>query len=261
MKGAVFITARVDSTRLPRKALAEILPGVEMLRFLIDRIVSSFEGPKILCTTEDSADDALVDMASSQGILVYRGSTEDKLDRWLRAAEAFDVDAFVTADGDDPFFSLELARVALSMMASDENLDYVTPPSELITGVYTYAVRTEALRRVCDIKASAKTEMIWRYFEDTGLFQGRSLAPVPAQLLNARLRLTVDYPEDLELVRRLAAWWDETDSPTIEGLAGYVNAHPVLYDINEFRQREWRLNQIAHTHLELKEDHVPGEPQ
>jgi len=254
MRTAVFITARSDSTRLPAKATREILPGVGLLQYIIRRMASARSDSIVLCTTERSSDDELVRIASEEGIEVYRGSSEDKLDRWLGAARAFNIDAFATADGDDPFCSPSLIDAALNILRERPEIDFVRAPEGLVCGGFTYALRTQALRHVCDIKGTPDTEMMWPYFEDTGLFVGVDL-PVAPDVLDDNLRLTVDYEEDLELVRILASEGLRSGDSSLAGIVAFARAHPHLSTINAFRHREWRENQERHTHLILRGDH------
>lgn len=253
MRTAIFVTARTESTRLPGKATREIVPGVELLRYIIRRMAGAHVDAVVLCTTEKSSDDELVRIAGEEGVHAFRGSTEDKLVRWLGATRAYDVDAFATADGDDPFCSPELIGDALGVLRDNPEIDFVRAPEGLVCGGFTYALRTRALRHVCEIKGTQDTEMMWPYFEDTGLFSGVDL-PVPASILDAQLRLTVDYEEDLELARILAAEGQRMGDDSLAGLVSYARLHPELVAINAFRHKEWRENQQRHSHLILRGD-------
>src|SRR5580692_2049369 len=100
---AIFITVRTSSTRLPKKCL---LPfgDARTIEFLIRRLKRSrLAEVIILCTTENPEDDILCRIAGQEGILFFRGSEKDKLARWNGAAQRYNVDFFVTADGDDLF--------------------------------------------------------------------------------------------------------------------------------------------------------------
>lgn len=255
MKTAVFVTARSESTRLPGKATREVVPGVELLRYIIRRMAGALVDAIVLCTTERSSDDELVRIAEQEGVHTFRGSCEDKLDRWLGATRAYGIDAFATADGDDPFCSPELINDALRILGDRSDVDFVRAPEGLVCGGFTYALRSRALQRVCEIKGTDDTEMMWPYFEDTGLFKGVDL-PVSTSVLDPHLRLTVDYEEDLELARILAAEGQRTGDESLAALVAYARAHPELADINAFRHQEWRENQLRHTHLILRGDDV-----
>jgi len=239
-----------------------LVPGVELVRYIIQRMTQVSRADAIvLCTTTRPTDDALVAIAEQEGIQFTRGSTEDKLMRWLQAAIEHDVDLIATADGDDPFCSPTLIDSAFTQLEDCDTLDFVRAPEGLVCGGFTYALRTKALEKVCRIKGSEDTEMMWPYFEDTGLFSGVDLSPIPPALLDDRLRLTVDYPEDMDLARVLASYGQLSKDDSLENLVGYVEMHPALREINFFRHREWKDNQIAKTKLVLAEDLHEDQPE
>ena len=105
---AVFITVRTGSTRLPNKALLKIRDKTT-IEHLIKRVKKSkLANEIVLCTTTLSQDDVLCEIAEKNNIKYYRGSVEDKLERWKGAVDQYNVDFFVTADGDDLFCDPEL---------------------------------------------------------------------------------------------------------------------------------------------------------
>lgn len=97
---AVFITSRTESTRLPKKALLKLYDDVSLIEHIIKRAKFDANIKVILCTTTESADDMLVEIAKNNGINFFKGSTSDKLERCLGAAKEFDISHFATMDGD-----------------------------------------------------------------------------------------------------------------------------------------------------------------
>ena len=91
----IFISVRTGSSRLPKKALYEI-QGKTTIEYLIDRLKKSKYAEKVIvCTTELKEDDILCDIAERNDIDYFRGSSPDKLKRWLGATERYGVDFFV----------------------------------------------------------------------------------------------------------------------------------------------------------------------
>jgi spore coat polysaccharide biosynthesis protein SpsF len=70
-------------------------------------------------------------------------------------------------------------------------------------GTFTYAVSRSALVKACEIKAAEDTEVWGGYFTQTGLFKTGVLQVTDPAVRRPDLRLTVDVPEDFELVRRI----------------------------------------------------------
>lgn len=252
MNRAIFITVRNGSTRLPDKAWLKI-NGTPTIEYLISRVKYSRLADKIvLCTTENSADDNLVDLAKKNNINYFRGSEEDKLERWFFAAKKHKVDFFVTADGDDTFCEPQLIDIAFRQY-KDYKTDFIHGDG-LITGSFTYGISLSALSKVMDIKDTNDTEMMWVYFTETGLFDVQQLKPVPSQYYRNDIRMTMDYPEDLEFFRTVdelgrghARYLD------LDKIIEIIDKHPFIKDINYFRHMQWAENQRQKTKLILKE--------
>ena len=202
MNKSVFITVRTSSSRLKNKALLEI-KGKSTIEHLIDRMLYGYSGGMIpgidnivLCTTTKVEDDVLCELAVKKGIDYVRGSEDDKLSRWLLACKTYDVDFFVTADGDDLFCDPHLIELALKQYKRT-NSDFIKS-SGLAIGAFTYGIKREALEKVCAIKTNDETEMMWVYFEDTNLFKVEELQNVPDVYKRQTIRMTLDYEDDFK---------------------------------------------------------------
>jgi len=251
MKKAIFITVRNGSTRLPEKANLEI-QGVSTIEYLIHRMKNTKKADCIvLCTTENDADDNLVEIAKRNNILYFRGSEEDKLERWKGVAEKFNIDFFCTADGDDIFcepFLIDLAFEQFERKYPDFIQD-----GGLVTGAFTYGIKVSALIKVCEIKDSNDTEMMWVYFTDTGLFKVENLENVPHKFYRNDIRMTLDYAEDLTFFREVAKRSEKSKVYLkLDEIIDIIDTEPALKEINFFRQQQWADNQKKKTTLKLK---------
>lgn len=250
MTHAIFVTVRTGSTRLPNKALLEVSPGTRAIDFLLRRLTHTTRADlTVLCTTTLPEDDILAEIGREHGISVFRGSVEDKLERWLGAARENGVDLFVTADGDDLLCDPGLIDAGLEMLA-DEPIDFVECP-DVPCGAFTYGIRVEALSRACDLKKTTDTEMMWVYFKETGIFRTTRLVIADAALRRPTYRLTLDYPEDLEFFRKVIAHFKGRVDPSLGEIVSYLDTHPEVLAINAFRQFDFLSNQARRTHLEV----------
>jgi spore coat polysaccharide biosynthesis protein SpsF len=101
------VAARTGSSRLPRKALLP-LGEYPMILFLLERIRATQEASKvILATTTLPEDDELTRVVGDAGFLVFRGTNEDVVARYVDAAQAYDLDYVVRVTGDCPFVDAE----------------------------------------------------------------------------------------------------------------------------------------------------------
>lgn len=89
LQSLCLIQARMESTRLPGKALIE-LGGHPVLEWVIRRVKSSKKITKVvLATTTESSDDSISELAVELGIEVFRGAQDDVLGRFAGALEGF----------------------------------------------------------------------------------------------------------------------------------------------------------------------------
>jgi spore coat polysaccharide biosynthesis protein SpsF (cytidylyltransferase family) len=246
---AVFITVRTGSSRLPNKALLKIND-----RHTIEYVIESAKRSRladmvILCTTNLEEDRILCEIATSNGIEYYCGSVEDKLERWKGAALKYNIDFFVTADGDDLFCSTELMDLAFGQY-SRNNSEFIQGEG-LVSGSFTYGIATPALLKVCDIKDTDETEMMWVYFTETGVCAIEALENVPNIYLRDDIRMTLDYKEDFDffstVINHFGSRLFSTDT-----VLQYLDENKEVIGINYFLEDKWRQNQISKTKLELK---------
>lgn len=252
MKTAIFITIRLDSSRLPNKTMKTIL-NKPVLEHVINRAKLATEFDKIIvCTTEREIDDSVATMAEMQGVAVFRGSLEDKLERWHGTARQYNIDFIVTFDGDDLFCEPVLLDMGAKQIRQGI-YDFIEAPSGLICGAFTYAFTAKALDKVCEIKASNDTEMMWTYFKDTGLFKTGYLENIDDVYINPDYRMTLDYPEDFAFFSRVFEHFNciNNDVP-LRQIVQYLRKHPEIAAINIDRQQEFLENQRKRTKLILK---------
>lgn len=248
-KKAIFITVRTGSTRLPNKALLEIhgRPTIEQLIRRVSR--SKKKDLIVLCTTDLSADNVLCDIAQRNGIEFFRGSVNDKLERWKGAAERFGVEFLVTADGDDLFCEPELLDLAIDQYNKGYP-DFIEGQG-LICGAFTYGIKTSALQKVCQIKDTVDTEMMWIYFKDTGLFKCEPLMNVPAIYRHPEIRMTLDYDDDLKFFKAVFDQFYHEEF-SLKDVILFLERNPEVIKINQYLQEKFLENQKKKTKLVVK---------
>jgi spore coat polysaccharide biosynthesis protein SpsF len=222
-RAGIVLQARMDSSRLPGKALMSI-GDVPVLTHCLRRLVAAGVARVVLATTDRLEDDALADVATGLGVSVHRGEVDDVLTRMLTAAEVFDLDPVVRATGDNPAVDIQApGRVLEALRAA--GADYVVE-RDLPYGAAVEAVTREALRAAArEAHDREDREHVTTWIKrQTGRF--RVLCPeAPAPLRRPDLRVTVDVPDDLAYVRMLFAR-SGVDEPSLSRLiqvAGRAN--------------------------------------
>lgn len=249
---AIFITVRTGSSRLPNKCLLKI-SGKPVIVYLIDRVKhSKLKDKIILCTTKLKADDVLCRIAKEQGIDYFRGQVEDKLMRWLGGVKKFNVEFFVTADGDDLFCEPELIDLAFKQY-DKYGPDFIEGGPDLACGAFTYGIKASALEKVCSIKDTQDTEMMWTYFKDTGLFKVEKLKGVPDVYKRPEIRMTLDYPEDFIFFKKIITELQNNNGYIgLRKIIKYLDKNPEVIKINQHLQKLFLENQKRKTSLILK---------
>ncbi len=250
MKKAIFITVRTGSTRLPNKSLLKI-NGKHTIEYVINASKKSkYADVIILCTTNNESDDVLCEIAKNNGIQYFRGSEKDKLERWNQACKKFNIDFFITADGDDLFCTPELIDLGFKQYLDDQSIDFIKS-DEVICGTFTYGIKSSALKKVCQIKNTDETEMMWVYFTDTGLFNVECLKNINPLFCRDDIRMTLDYIEDFIFFKNIIENFKNIDYNLVD-IIGYIDLNPDVKKINFHRHQEWRKNQINKTKMEIK---------
>jgi len=208
MKTAILITARLKSTRLPKKVI-KLIQGKPMLVHMLDRLKLAHHPEEIIiCTSPVPQDDPLIEIARQEGIQSYRGHPDDVLLRITRAAEQFEVDTVVSCTADNPFVDPEYIDRLVEFHLK-HRYDY-SKIEGLPFGTFSYALSYPAMARACEIKEKVDTEVWGGYFTETDRFSWGVLSVEDPSVRWPELRLTVDTPEDFELITRI---FDELYQP------------------------------------------------
>ncbi len=208
MKTAILVTARLKSTRLPLKVIKPI-KGKPMLCHMLDRLKLAVRPQQIIiCTSPIKQDDPIEEIANRESVSCFRGDPEDVLLRLTTAAEQFQVDTVVNCSADNPFVDPEYIDKLVDFHLK-HHFDY-SKIEGLPFGTFSYALSRNAMMEACRIKAKSDTEVWGGYFTDTGRFNCGVMHVQDHHVRWPELRMTVDTPEDFELIKRI---FDELYEP------------------------------------------------
>lgn len=200
-----IVEARFNATRLPGKVLMPIL-GEPMLGRMVERLRRARTLDEIvIATTDNSADDRLAAYAQRIGAHVFRGSEDDVLDRVVRAADASTADIIVELTGDCPLVDPGLVdKVVGDFLMGGADFVSNMLPHTTPRGTDVRVFRATDLAEINATSADpADHEHVSLYFwEHPERYRCRNVGSDLPEAA-ASLRLTVDTPEDLELVRAI----------------------------------------------------------
>lgn len=209
----VFLQVRLESTRLPNKALLE-LSGRSVIEHAMASLRRVPAARHVLLTDARSAP-LLDSRAARSGFELFVGPEDHVLERFVRAARRYGVTEIVRATGDNPLVSWELARLAVARRREHE-ADYVGydgPPLGTGVEVVTTAALERALRETTErYDCEHVTPYLYRNPE---IFRCRRL-PAPPAYCYPQGRVTLDTATDYrELMAIMEEVYDGAPTPVL----------------------------------------------
>ena len=230
MKIVAIIQARMASSRLPGKVLADVC-GKPVLHYVVSRVrQASTLSLFAVATSDHSTDDVIEKFCQINGVPCFRGSLDDVLDRYYRAAKYFQADVIVRLTADCPLLDPVIIDDVVQTFFSGE-FDYVSSapnyPDGLDTEVFTWEALKQTWQEAC---LPSEREHVTPYIiKNPRRFRVGSMKN--DQDLS-HMRWTVDEPQDLELVRQI--YQHLLDKPIfgMPDILTLFQQHPDLYAIN-----------------------------
>ena len=201
MKTSIFIPVRLQSERLPKKALKKI-DNKPMIQYLIERLQKIKKIDNIvICTTEDSSDDELVKFLEKNNFVYFRGSKNDILDRFLKTAQKFKTDFIIAVDGDDIYSDpICIEKIISEHKKSKADCFQITG---VPVGFTPIGFKTTTLKNICSLKNTSDTETGYgRFFFNEKLFKIQKI-PIKLKISFPKdLRMSLDYDADFKVAKK-----------------------------------------------------------
>ena len=235
------IEARMTSSRFPGKVLMEAC-GKPMLQHMIERLqrVPSLDGI-VVATTGNDADVPIVNLAQRMGVGFFQGSEYDVLLRVLHSARAYDIDVIVEMTGDCPLIDPALVEDCIRGYQV-AGVDYVSNVLERTypRGMDTQVFATEVLADVADRTDDPEDhEHVSIFIYSHPEIYSLKNMPGPPELTNPGLGLTLDTPEDLELIRRIfEVLYPDNPNFTLADILAVLKDSPALTELNAHVRRK-----------------------
>ena len=219
-KVGIISQARMTSTRLPGKVLKEI-NGNSLLKYHTDRVLQSGY-PLYIATTVNTTDNPIVDFCEKAEIPYYRGSEDHVLSRYYECAKENELDVIVRVTSDCPLIDGEQIKEGLDFyLAQDNEWLYLssglskTFPRGFDFEIFSFYLLEQAFENATTepevehvtpymyLDRDARIEKVaYKYHQDKGTY-----------------RITVDTPEDFELVQQLIVHYNAH----LQGVNGIVD--------------------------------------
>jgi spore coat polysaccharide biosynthesis protein SpsF len=223
----------MSSTRLSGKVMKLVDEKNPSLFYTINQLKACKNLDKIIvATTTLPEDDVIENYLNELGMDVFRGSSDDVLDRYLKCARQYELSTVVRITADCPLIDPDIVDRGVEIFKSG-NHDYVTNtyPRTFPDGNETEIFSINALEKAWNnSKLPSEHEHVTPYFRNN---------PESFQIKNfthntdiSYLRWTVDYNEDFELVKILIS--KIKPRPVhLENILNVLNSEPNLLELNK----------------------------
>lgn len=230
MKAKAIIQAHMSSTRLPGKIMLDVHGKPELYRVLERCSRADSIEDIVIATSTLPCDDILEEKCRAWGVHVFRGSDSDVLSRYYGAAKAYPSDVYyrITSDNplNDPGFLELMARTF-----EESGCRYLGGNGKNPIGIggemFTGELLEEAAQRSTE---PFEHEHVTPYM----YWKQDSIARIPYEPDHSHIRLTMDTPEDYEVIQRVYdGLYDENPFFTLQDVLAFLEKHPEILEINK----------------------------
>ena len=239
MTTGIIVQARMGSSRLPGKVMQD-LAGAPALERLFERL-RRVKGPPliVLATSTLPGDDPIADYVSATpDIRLWRGSEQDVLRRYADAARHFDLDPIVRITADCPLMEPSCIDAVLDAYRALPGCQYA---DNVLPRTFPHGYDAQVLSRQA-LEAADREATLPADREHVGPFIIRHADRFPATHAApcdppcAELRITLDYPEDLTLIRAIyERLYPANPNFGLGDILALREKDPALFDINKSR--------------------------
>lgn len=204
MNPYIIVQARSGGVRFPGKVLSHIHGKIMLERVLERCALARVAGVAVALHAEDST---LIDLCQRRGWQHYAGEAEcDVLRRYVNAAYVFTADPVVRVTADCPLIDYRVINQLLDLQA-ETGADYACNNLHLPARDWPHGLDCEVITRRALMQANEEAtsaddrEHVTEYIRNSGKFKCVHLPGTGGAFSN--LRLTVDTPDDIEMIRQL----------------------------------------------------------
>ncbi len=233
-----IIQAHMSSSRLPGKILLDMAGAPILYRVVECARSCTLIDEVVVATSTLPCDDIICEKCAAWGVPTVRGSDSDVLSRYEVAVNAFPADVYVRLTSDDPLLCAALMDDALSFFLSHDYryvaIDNDTIPLGLGCEIFSAELFREA---VANSTEAYEHEHVTPYMYT----RQPSMYRLSGGGIGSQYRLTVDTPEDYEVLKAVFAALYAPNKPfVLQEVADWLQAHPEIAAINRnIRQKHF----------------------
>lgn len=234
LRTVAIVQARMGSTRMPGKVL-ELAEGKTLLAHLFERLSRAASIDEIvLAIPTTSINDILETEGWALGAKVFRGSELDVLGRYASAASLYKGDLVVRITADCPLIDPAVVDYAVSVLV-ESRFNFVgtglSYPDGTDVEVFSSALLFEANENA---RENYDREHVTPYMKNN---PNISVKFIERSDEISGLRLTVDNPEDLEVVRGVLSSFGHNHF-SLNDIGNLAEENPALFESNRHYERD-----------------------
>ncbi|MDD2731830.1 MAG: hypothetical protein PHI53_01390 [Candidatus Pacebacteria bacterium] len=231
----IIIQARMESKRLPHKVIEEIM-GKTMIEHVISRCKESKLSKKTVVAIADTPlSSKLVPIIKRSNAYLYKGSLENVLDRYIKAAERFKIDPIIRITGDCPLIDPNLIDSSIKRYNSFKKpLDYffIYGYPRGLGDIEIFSLK--GLKKAASLtNDSSHLEHVFGFFSENPAIFDIKILKAPKKFYFPNLRLCVDEAPDILLIREIFSRFKKDKGLYTPKILEYLNQNPELLEINK----------------------------
>lgn len=253
MKVIAMIQARLKSSRFHKKVLEKI-KDKSIIELMVERLSRSSYINKIVVVIPDNEPE-LQDYVASKGLCFYPGSEKDVLKRFYDANKYYFGDHIVRLTADCPLIDAGIVDWVIGEHIKNSN-DFTTNSwigkESFPDGLDVAVIRGQILARLhAEATEEKDREHVVTYIYDTPhRFKSQIIDAVDQY---PEMRLTLDYPEDLEVIKNIYNEFPDTRFD-INDVVKLYHKKPEIFKGNIHKVRN-------ESYIEQVEKKKPGRPK
>ena len=238
----IVIQARSGSKRLKNKVLRSV-NGIPMIIRQYLRLKKDIIYPVVVATSTHKSDDILVNLLLKYDVPVFRGSLNDVIRRFVNCAKTYKFKNIIRVGGDDPLIDSNcIKKLIYSHKKKYADFLYASHKKGWPYGCAAELINVKTLKKILNNKLTKteKEHTIPHFLANKDKFIIRKVYS-PKNILNTNIYLSVDYFEDLNLIKKIFKYFEK------------IKVYPTMLEINKLYKKNKKLfktNMVLHQGFE-----------
>ena len=232
----IIIQARVGSKRLPNKMLLPFYLNKGVLELLLEKLKNQLAHlPIVVATSDKNEDNKIVEICNKHNINFFCGSEENVLERFIDAANKYNLTKIIRICADNPFLNIDEINNLIHNFQKSE-LDYLSfqtsngiPVMRTHFGFWAEVVTLNALKKIRkSTESSFYFEHVTNYiYKNLTRFNAKFILIDPFVEHQQSIRMTLDTIEDFNLLKEIYNEYLKLSDKTIKSLIKLVSSNEI----------------------------------